>query len=274
MEHFNGRQSSPQTWDVLDWAFLFCFKGRGGGGSDAIKSLFSALNLTWIWGFSVNLTELFLQPTTSTRCWACARNSPAKEAAKSQGAVITLCSHIHEAPAKAALPPSGQGHGVAKEKHPQPVAQALVFYSRSVLQLHVFTGLWWLCAEEFLHCLFIWETRLQPVLRGQENTLLLPSDRRVCSNTASSTLRRRRGTLGPRLVYISADSPLSLFHIPLIAWQEKYREDTEAIWLTVPGAGDGWQGKGAQRGYQPSSSKKQNIWLPLISGGKLSYKNL
>lgn len=274
MEHFNGRQSSPQTWSVLDWAFLFCFKGRG-GGSGAIKSVFSALNLTWIWGFFVNLTKLFLQPTTFTGPWARARNSLAKEAAKTQGVVITLCYHIHKASAKAALPPGEQGarRGQRGTSSAYSPGSDVLFYPLSVLQLHDCTVLWRLYAEEFLHCLFIWEANLSHVLRGQESTLLLHSDRRVCSHTASSTLRRGRGTLGPRLVYISADSPLSLFPIPLIAWQEKYREDT-AIWLTVPGAGDGWQGKGAQRGYQPSSSKKQNIWLPLISGGKLSYKNL
>lgn len=127
MEHFNGRQSSPQTWSVLDWAFLFCFKGRG-GGSDAIKSVFSALNLTWIWGFFVNLTKLFLRPTTFTGPWARARNSLAKEAAKTQGVVITLCYHIHRASAKAALPPGEQGHGVAREEHLQLTAQALMFY--------------------------------------------------------------------------------------------------------------------------------------------------
>lgn len=270
MDHFNGRQSPPQTWGVLAWAFLSCFKGRR-GRSNAIKSEFSALNLTWVWEFFVNLTKLFLQPTTSTHCWARARNFLAEEAAKTQGAVITLCYHIHKASVKAALPPSGQGHGMAKEERPQPLASVILFPLRAAV-LCFYRAMVALCRRISAVPLHL-GNKLQPFAPGQESTLLLRSDRRVCSNTASSTLRRGRGTLGPGLVYISADSPFSLFCIPLIAWQEKYREDT-AIWLTVPGAGDGWQGKGAQRGYQPSSSKKQNIWLPLISGGKLSYKNL
>lgn len=91
-------------------------------------------------------------------------------------------------------------------------------------------------------------TNLSHVLRG----------RRVCRNTASSTLRRRRCTLGARLLYISADSPLSLFRIPLIAWQEKYREDT-GIWLTVPGAG--WMTGKGRAAWLPAKFQQETEYL-------------
>lgn len=73
----------------------------------------------------------------------------------------------------------------------------------------------------FCLSLFFGEIYVSRLLSARESTLLLSPDRRVCSNTESSTLKRGRGTLGVGLFYISADSLLSLFHIPLIAWQEK-----------------------------------------------------
>lgn len=128
--------------------------------------------------------------------------------------------------------------------------------------------------KNFCLPLFIWELKFSRLRSARE------SARRSFASTGACAVakqaqpwERGRSARGAGLVYISADSLLSLFRIPLIAWQEKYREDT-AIWLTVLGAGGGWQGKGAQCGSQPSSSKKQNIWLPLVSRGKLSYKNL
>lgn len=69
----------------------------------------------------------------------------------------------------------------------------------------------------FCLSLFFGEIYVSRLLSARESTLLLSPDRRVCSNTESSTLKRGRGTLGVGLFYISADSLLSLFHIPLIA---------------------------------------------------------
>lgn len=69
----------------------------------------------------------------------------------------------------------------------------------------------------FCLSLFFGEIYVSRLLSARESTLLLSPDRRVCSNTESSTLKRGRGTLGAGLVYISADSLLSLFRIPLIA---------------------------------------------------------
>lgn len=55
------------------------------------KSVFSALSLTWIWGFFVNLIKLFLQTATSNCWWPPARNFLPKGAAKTRRVVITSC---------------------------------------------------------------------------------------------------------------------------------------------------------------------------------------
>lgn len=243
----------PQTSGVLDWAFLLSSKGKG-GGRGTIKPVFTAWSLAWVWGFSVNLIKLFLEPTTSIPCCAYARNLLLKEfAARTQGAPITLCFWMASSSPSALCSPRA-GRGMAWPSwnilglEPRLCDFTLSLHCR-FLFLQVCNGS---MQENFYLPLFIWKISFSHVLSARESTVLLRFDGSVCSNTASSTLRRGRGTLGARLVYISADSLLSLFWIPLIAWQEKYREDT-AIWLTVLGAGGG-------QGWM--TGKGSAVWLP------------
>lgn len=126
---------------------------------------------------------------------------PTNEAAKACGAMIAPPpSAYSEPPAEPCVPPMGRDF---------PPLHAAVFLFLQVGDVSP--------QMNFCLSLFFGEIYVSRLLSARESTLLLSPDRRVCSNTESSTLKRGRGTLGAGLVYISADSLLSLFRIPLIA---------------------------------------------------------